>query len=203
MKKIPTIFERDWDGDRSRVLDKPHPDCAWVFAGEGVPTRKLDGTCCMIRDGKLYKRREVKGTKPKVENGTFVPGEIILPAGFEPADFDTATAKAVGWMPVGDGPEDKWHRDAFTFADRGNGTYELIGPKVRGGAENAYVPDCRLILHNDSLLTITEPFDRTFEGIKAFLTGKDIEGIVFHHCDGRMAKIKGRDFGLKRGPRGA
>ena len=29
MKKIPTMFERDWGGDRSRVTNKPHPDCAW------------------------------------------------------------------------------------------------------------------------------------------------------------------------------
>jgi hypothetical protein len=27
----------------------------------------------------------------------------------------------------------------------------------------------------------------------------DIEGLVFHHPDGRMAKIKLRDFGMKRG----
>jgi hypothetical protein len=30
------------------------------------------------------------------------------------------------------------------------------------------------------------------------LAGKDIEGIVWHHSDGRMAKIKLRDFGHKR-----
>lgn len=24
--------------------------------GEGTGTRKLDGTCCMVRDGRLYKR---------------------------------------------------------------------------------------------------------------------------------------------------
>jgi hypothetical protein len=51
MKKIPTIFERDWEGDRSKVLDRKNPECAWVFAGEGKATRKLDGTSCMIRAG--------------------------------------------------------------------------------------------------------------------------------------------------------
>ena len=58
MKKIPTIFERNWDGDRSRVVDKPHRDCAWVFAGEGIATRKLDGTSVMMRDNRMFKRRE-------------------------------------------------------------------------------------------------------------------------------------------------
>jgi len=28
----------------------------------------------------------------------------------------------------------------------------------------------------------------------------DIEGLVFHHPDGRMAKIKKRDFGFRRKP---
>src|SRR5262245_17287353 len=100
MKKIPTMFERDWNGDRSRVLDKPHPDCGWVFAGEGRVTRKLDGTCCMVRDGKLYKRRELKPT----DNA---------PEGLEIVGKDQETGKIVGWMPVSDGPEDRWHREAF------------------------------------------------------------------------------------------
>ena len=46
MQKIPTLFERDWTGDRSRVLDKVNPEAAWVLAGEGVATRKRDGTAC-------------------------------------------------------------------------------------------------------------------------------------------------------------
>src|SRR6185312_6575547 len=100
MKKIPTIFERDWEGDRSRVLDKPNPACAWVFAGEGKATRKLDGTSCMVRDGKLYKRRELRqGDKSPVD--------------FEGIGYDEETKKTVGWIPVGEGPEDRYHREAF------------------------------------------------------------------------------------------
>lgn len=38
---------------------------------------------------------------------------------------------------------------------------------------------------------------RDFDGIKAWLTDRQIEGLVWHHDDGRMAKIKRRDFGLK------
>src|SRR3954469_11817537 len=99
MKKIPTLFERDWDGDRSRVTPQVHPGCEWVMAGEGVATHKLDGTCCMIREGKLYKRRELRA------------GERA-PLNFEVADHDDETGKTVGWVPVGDGPEDRWHNEA-------------------------------------------------------------------------------------------
>lgn len=47
-------------------------------------------------------------------------------------------------------------------------------------------------------MTIEEQPPRDFDGLRAWLDGKDIEGIVFHHPDGRMAKIKLRDFGLRR-----
>jgi len=40
MRKTPTAFDRDWDGDRSRVVNAPHKDCGWVFAGEDIATRK-------------------------------------------------------------------------------------------------------------------------------------------------------------------
>ena len=40
---------------------------------------------------------------------------------------------------------------------------------------------------------------RTFDGLREWLHDRDIEGLVFHHPDGRMAKIKLRDFGMKRG----
>lgn len=184
MKKIPTIFERDWDGDRSRVIDKPNPAAAWVFAGEGVATRKLDGTSCLIRDGKLYKRREIK------------KGQTAPPA-FELADYDEETGKTVGWMPVTDAPEDKWHRKAFEVPKQlgwPDGTYELIGEGAQGNVEN--VEGTFLVPHAGAIQFLDAP--RTFDGLRNWLDGKDIEGLVWHHPDGRMAKIKLRDFGLKR-----
>lgn len=181
MKKIPTIFERDWEGDRSRVLDKPHPDCGWVFAGDGIATRKFDGTCCLIRGGKLYKRRELRAT------------DTPLPD-FEVVEHDPATEKIVGWIPVGDGPEDRWHRAAYLEEmNPQDGTYELIGPKVQGNPENWM--GHQLIRHGS---IFEDDVPRTFDGLRDWLARQDIEGIVFHHKDGRMAKIKLRDFGIKR-----
>ena len=182
MRKTPTMFDRDWNGDRSRVVDSPHPDCAWVFRGEGVPTRKIDGTSCLVRDGSLFKRRELKrGDKP--------------PADFKVADFDAETGKTVGWVPVTDGPEDARHREAFR-PDMADGTYELVGPKVQGNPEG--YPSHTLVRHDS--FCIDEPVPRDFAGLAAWFAGKDLEGLVFHHPDGRVAKIKLRDFGLKRQP---
>lgn len=182
MRKIPTIFDRDWDGDRSRVLNVVNGACDWVFAGEGRATRKMDGTSCLIRDGKLYKRRELrKGEKE--------------PPSFEVADVDLETGKIVGWVPVGDGPEDRWHREAFEATKPEDGTYELVGPKIQGNPEK--FKDHGLVSHRSVFLTYDD-VPRDFEGLKSWLAGRDIEGLVFQHPDGRMAKIKLRDFGLKR-----
>jgi len=184
VQKIPTIFDRDWHGDRSRVVNVPHRDCAWVFAGEGAPTRKLDGTCCMVRDGKLFRRRELKKGQQ-------------APLDFEAVSTDDETGKTVGWVPVGDSPNDKWHREAFK-PDIPDGTYELIGPSIQGNPERWGAHD--LIPHSSAGLEIEGALPpRDFDGLRAWLEGRDIEGIVFHHPDGRMAKIKLRDFGLKRG----
>jgi hypothetical protein len=185
MKKIPTVFERDWNGDRSRVIDKVHPGCEWVLTGEGVATRKIDGTCCLVRNNKLFKRRELR------------EGDVA-PSDFELVDFDEETKKSVGWLPVGDGADDRWHREAWSGCDTWpDGTYELIGPKVQGNPEKSQFH--LLIRHGGGLAgPVDSDPPRTFDGLKEWLADQDIEGVVFHHPDGRMAKIKLRDFGLKR-----
>lgn len=186
MKKIPTIFERDWNGDRSRVLNQIHAGCEWVLAGEGVATRKLDGTCCMVRDRTLYKRREIKSGQP-------------IPPDFENSGTDEETWKTVGWVPVGDGAEDRWHRDAWNaWNGKADGTYELIGPKVQDNPE--HVTTSILVRHGEGIAGEVGPVPRDFDTLRAWLATQDIEGLVFHHPDGRMAKIKLRDFGLKRQP---
>jgi len=176
------MFERDWNGDRSRVINQVHAGCEWVSVGEGVATRKVDGTCCMIRDGKLYKRRELRETDAN-------------PVGFERVTSDEETGKVIGWVPVGDGPEDRWHREAFV-PGMTDGTCELLGPKVQGNPEGYPV---HVLKYHSALESFAEA-PRDFDGLREWLSLRDIEGLVFHHTDGRMAKIKLRDFGLKRVP---
>lgn len=184
MKKIPTYFERDWNGDRSRVVNQVYAGCEWVAAGEGVATRKIDGTCCMVRGNQLYKRRELK------------PGQQ-QPPDFELVGHDDETGKSVGWVPVGAGPDDRYHREAWTGCDNWpDGTYELIGPKVQGNPEASQFH--LLIRHGGGPAGPVGEVPRDFDGLRDWLAGQNIEGLVFHHPDGRMAKIKLRDFGLKR-----
>jgi hypothetical protein len=188
VKKIPTIFVRDWEGTLGPparfVTTEPHPDCAWVFAGEGVATRKYDGSACLIVGGRFYKRHEVR------------PGKVE-PEGFVEVEYDEETGKQIGWVPVGDGPEDRWHHEALATNPELvslDGTYELVGPKVQGNPEG--FEQHALVRHSDAeqLLGVL----LTYDGVREFLEGTNVEGIVWDHPDGRMAKIKGKDFGIKR-----
>lgn len=181
MKKIISLFQRNYDGDRL-VRDEVVPGAEWVLAGEGVATRKWDGTCCMVRDGVLYRRYEVKKGK-------------MPPVGFEPAteSVDPKTGKQQGWIAVGDGPADRWHREAWDIRDQNlpDGTYELCGPKIQGNPERWTIH--ALVEHGWGEI-VDDP--RTFAEVKTFLSEANIEGIVWHHPDGRMVKIKAKDFGL-------
>ena len=135
MKKIPSLFKRDFA--TGLVYDEVVEGSEWVIAGEGRATRKWDGTCCRVKDGKLWKRYDVKKGRP-------------IPDGFEPAqEPDNITGHWPGWVLVGDGPEDRWHREAFNgmFPD---GTYELCGPKIQGNPER--LPEHCLLLHGGVIL---------------------------------------------------
>lgn len=179
MKKIISLFQRNYDGDRL-VRDEVVPGAEWVLQGEGVATRKFDGTCCLVQEGKLYKRYDAKkGRTP--------------PAGFIAAqEPDSVTGHYPGWLLVGDAPEDRWHKEAFD-PSLPDGTYELCGPKVQGNPEN--MQQHILVPHG---IEVFNDCPRDFTGLKAWLAGRDIEGIVWHHSDGRMVKIKAKDFGIKR-----
>lgn len=181
MKKIKNLFCRNFDGD-GKIFNEIEIGSEWVVAGEGIATRKWDGTCCMIRDGRLYKRYDAKyGRTP--------------PANFEPAQEtpDEVTGHWPGWVPVTE--HDKWHLQAFSkFNTWVDGTYELCGPKVQSNPEK--FPDHVLIPHGDAVLS---DVPRDFDGLREYFSVSDIEGVVWHHQDGRMVKVRGGDFGIKRG----
>lgn len=190
MRKIPTIFERNWEARPSLVIDQPQLGCEWVFDGEGIATRKYDGQAVLVSASKLFKRRELK------------PGDDA-PEGWRPVSFDTETQKEIGWVPVDkDKPEDQYLYKAFVSATTHqglleNGTYEAVGPKIQGGLEG-YL-DHTLLKHDQ--IEELPGVPRNYEGLKKYFTEhNEIEGVVWHHEDGHMGKIKLKDFGLKRKP---
>jgi hypothetical protein len=184
MNKIPTVFVRDPD-DRKHVLPEVTPGCEWVLAGEGVATRKYDGTCVMFDGTDWWARREVKpGKQP--------------PAEFDEISVDETTGKRMGWEPAeqtgfwkylaeaveDDAPPKGWQP----------GTFELCGPKVNGNPEGF---QSHVLVRHDDAETIHLPpvlGFRTCRRAVLDLAEHGYEGIVWHHPDGRMAKLKVRDF---------
>lgn len=186
MQKIISLFQRNYVGDRL-VRDEVTPGAEWVINGEGIATRKWDGTCCRIEGGIFYKRYDAKKGKTP-------------PAGFMPAqDPDPVTGHWPGWLEVGVGPEDKYFVQGYAescliYVDRviPDGTYELVGPKINGNKDQ--FTHHTLVAHGKDYLYAP----RTYAALAAWFVSEDIEGIVWHHPDGRMVKIKKKDFGYKR-----
>lgn len=153
-----------------------------MLAGEGVATRKYDGTCVALIDGAWWTRREVRAGKP-------------APDGFLALSTDEETGKTIGWEPAGGSPFRKPLEEAVAnlAGPPAEGTYELLGPKVNGDPEGygRHV----LVRHADAEVLDLPAGD--VEAVKAAvlaLAERGYEGVVWHHEDGRMAKLKVRDL---------
>ena len=191
MKKIPTLFHREFEGHKVVSIDRDvEPGLEWVLAGEGVATEKIDGACCAVINGKFYKRYDAK----KDKNGNLK----TPPAGAIPCDDpDPVTGHWPHWLLVDENnPADHWFIDAYERTSCGeqleDGTYEAIGPHFQS---NPYNLDFDVLQRHGTVI-IDLP-DRSFEGIREYLRTHNIEGIVFWKDDQPQCKIKRKDFGFK------
>jgi hypothetical protein len=184
MEKIPTIFDRN---DAFKVIDSPRKGCEWVFAGEGKATEKLDGTNVRL---------------------TMRAGHVVrVEKRRNPTKLQKARGVIDGWYVDADehDSEDKWIFAAVRGTDvkgwpDGEHSAEALGPSIQG---NTLGLEKNLCVPFNLEIPTFEEIPRTFAGLKAalakleskFSPGHLAEGIVFHHPDGRRAKIKRKDFG--------
>lgn len=174
MKKIPSLFERDWSGDKRKVIEGPPR----VDVTGAVPTRKYDGMAVMVRDGKLYRRYDAKHGKPQPED-------------FELVEQDDTTGHCVGWVPVK--PDDPSNKHILgTPMPMEDGTYEFCGPKSQGNNEHLAIH--QFIKHGsvEYPVILTE-----YVPIREFLQAIHIEGLVWWRDGVPIAKIKRKDFGFE------
>jgi hypothetical protein len=74
------------------------------------------------------------------------------------------------------------------------GTYELIGPKINGNPEGEESHVLREHEFAEGCFVPVLTCEGIREQVRALAATDGCEGVVFHHPDGRMAKIKARDF---------
>lgn len=186
MKKIVSLFQRNYEGNR-KVRDELSPGAEWVAQGEGVATRKWDGIAVMLKAGEVFKRYDAKSGRTP-------------PAGFMPTqpEPDPNTGHWPGWVKA-TLPDSRVILQTVEAArvnyPQGipDGTYEVCGPKVgtRHGANPEKLTEHILVPHGKDVL---DDCPRTFVELMDYLRDLPIEGIVWHHPDGRMVKIKKADF---------
>lgn len=180
MRKIPTVFLRDQN--THHITLEVNPCCQWVLDGEGVATEKFDGVAVLVEGGRYFTRRTLRRGEP-------------APEGFRPAQEEPnpITGDLPGWMPAQEMPFYKCLQEALTvdttFPE--DGTYELVGPKIN---KNPHGFSAHFLwLHGAIKLHV---LPRTRPELRDFLEQTRMEGIVWHHPDGRRAKLKRRDFGF-------
>lgn len=179
MKKIPSLFAREG----ACFTTAYNAAALWVVDGEGVATRKWDGTAARWAAGKLWARHDAKLGK-------------LLPDGFVACqDPDLITGHRPGWVPA-TRPEDKWIREAAGDSIWQDGTYEACGPRIGGNPEK--LAKHTLIRHG----TVALQAPRDLAGLIQFFRTSAIEGIVWWRdltdpdCD--KVKITGAALGIPR-----
>lgn len=186
MKKMPTLFKRKYDG---RVFIETTREvtagCEWVLDGEGIATEKVDGACCAIIGGELFKRFDYKSGRRK-------PSAQMIPCQPEP---DPVTGHWPHWVKVDfSKPEDKWFAAAYTNSpwNRSDGTYEAVGPHFQS---NPYGLDEDFLEEHGRIKIPDCP--RDYDGLNKYLRTHAIEGVVFHRGNGEKCKVKRTDFGYE------
>lgn len=150
------------------------------MAGDGKATVKIDGSCCMVKDGELYRRYDAKAGKQ--------PPKGAIPC----CDPDPITGHWPHWVKCNENnPDDRWYLAAYkNTPDTFNGTFEAIGPHFQ---KNPYRLNTDILVpHGKEVIDVP----RTFEGIREYLRTHNIEGIVFWKDGEPQCKIKRRDFGF-------
>jgi hypothetical protein len=187
MKKIPTLFVREFDGNKIVNITPEFTSdiCAEAFL-LGVATVKIDGSCCAIINGEFYKRYDAKA-------GKSIPDGAI-PCQNEP---DAVTGHFPCWVKCDrENKGDKWfwaaYDKAFECVEPIDGTYEAIGKHFNG---NPY--DLEYDILEKHGIRVVSPLDRTFDSVKQWLETHDVEGLVFWLKGEPICKIKRSDFGMK------
>jgi hypothetical protein len=183
MKKIKTIFERDWEGSGG-VIDQP--TVILENLANCKATEKIDGTNVRltVRAGILV-RLEKRRNPSKIEKAKGIEEPWYMDAD-EYAPNDKFMWEAARNTDLTDVPDGEWSGEA-------------VGPSIQGNTLN--LPDHRVVLFSLGRVPVFENVPTNYGELREWLRAQDslygtgkIEGIVWHSPEGEMFKIKTKDF---------
>jgi hypothetical protein len=183
MKKIPTIFKRDMTNN-GKILNEYTVDA--IGLALATATEKIDGM----------------NVRVTVRNGT----SVRLEKRRNPSKLEKAKGIVEPWYTDASmSAEDKHLQEALAHTDLsavpdGEWSGEAVGPNIQGNPLKLMLT--RIVFFSLGQCPTFENVPTTYDGLRDWLKhqkskiGVDcgIEGIVWHYKDGRMAKIKTKDF---------
>lgn len=192
MKKIQTLFQRVFENHKIVGIapELTSPEFQAVMDGKTIATVKIDGSCCAIINGKLYRRYDGKrGKKPPV-------GAIPC------CGPDPLTGHWPFWVKCErENPNDRWFFAALDsseyaeeMAELQYATFEAVGKHFNANPYN--LENDVLVRHGDRVIDELTGRPITFDEIASWLYEHNEEGIVFWHDSKPLCKIKRTDFGL-------
>lgn len=186
MRKIKTLFDRNWEGDR-KCIDRIIIDRFDLL--DAVATEKLDGTNVRITVRNHIAVRAEKRRNPSAIQK--VKG-VIDPWYVDASEHD---------------PQDKYIYDGikntdFSIIPDGEHSGELLGVNIQGNPLN--LTNNHIVFFFLGQAPVFEGVPTYFEALKDWLPKQKskygnncgIEGIVWHCKNGNMYKIKNKDFNL-------
>ena len=213
MIKMSTLFKIEYTEDRTIILPEIREENLWVINDPTtVASIKRDGTASLLHETAGWCRRydAKKFTKNK-KTGKRNEWNRPIPDGFIPAqpDCDPVTGHWPGWLPLQE-KQDKWVFEAVEKGETLHGqefivgqTYECCGPKINSNHEG--LGSHWMFQHGTEVLDSVPSFDRTIfdplffylDEMRIYLQNLEHEGIVFNNAEGKMCKLRRKDFGLK------
>lgn len=202
MYKIPSLYLGD-----PVVPAIPCPvvqgGCHWVISGHGQATRKYDGLCVAylpVRGSRQDHGIRPLGSYPThyaantdytagLERDWFIretyPLGVNVAPGFTQIDADANNV--IGWRLAS--YTGQW--ELVTSVTEGgqfkDGTYELIGPGVKG---NPHGLDAHQLIRHADVEVLADVPTRFDELMHWLIDHAEHTGVVWHHQDGRMAQME-------------
>lgn len=187
MRKIPTLFKREFANHHVAFISPEITEgCEDAFLN-GSATVKFDGSCCAIIDGELYKRYDYKPGRKLPKNA--IPCQ---------ESADPITGHFPHWVKCDESNSSdkhffealKYNQTYLVVGTLPNATYEAVGKHFNGNPYNLDID--MLVRHGMHEIEVS----RDFYSVRSFLRDNPIEGIVFW-LDGKpVCKIKRSDFGF-------